>query len=42
MFRWVRLFLCLFALLAASVGAAAELWETLPETGEPVKEFAGM
>lgn len=37
-----RFFLLLICLSFAVTGAAKELWETLPETGEPVKDFAGL
>lgn len=37
-----RFFLLLIFLSLAVTGVAKELWETLPETGEPVKDFAGL
>jgi len=37
-----RFFVILICLTCAVTGVAKELWETLPETGDPVKDFAGL
>ena len=37
-----RKFFVLICLFAAAMCGAKELWETLPETGDPVKDFAGL